>query len=160
MRTLSTANVSAGQGTAKSQPRETLERETHLGSQPSVELQDLTVVCSEGDLSSKDSHGVSCFLRKGYSILLLTASFQNTDIRKNMVVTSTSFLLGSIFPQENKCQGSVTPLACKCLISDLLSTNFLITSSQINILQAEKALSRDIFPQKLLKEHGCLVFYM
>lgn len=75
------------QGTAKSQPRETLERETLLGAQPSAELQDPTVVCSEGELSLKNSHGVACFLWKGYSILLLTTSFQNTDIRKNMVVT-------------------------------------------------------------------------
>lgn len=77
----------AGQDTAESQPRETLERETHPGAQPCAELQDLTVVCSEGDLSLRKSHGVACLLWKGCSILLFTTSFQNTDIRKNVVVT-------------------------------------------------------------------------
>lgn len=59
---------------------------------------------------------------------------------------STSFLLDSIFPKESECESPVTPLACKCLVSDLLCRNFWNTSPQTNTLQAEKVLSRDIFP--------------
>lgn len=136
----------AGQGTANSQPRETLERETILGLSP---LQNFRILL----LSAVN---VTCLQRTpmvwhvSYERVILfysTTSFQNTDIRKNMVVTFPHHPGGSIFPQESKCQDSMTPLACKCLVSDLLSTNFWITSPQTNILQAEKVLWRDIFPQ-------------
>lgn len=96
------AQPSCWAGHCQQSTKRNTRKRNNSGAQPSAELQDLTVVCSECDLSSKNSHGVACFLWKGYSILL-HYSFQNTDIRKNMVVTFPHHPGGSIFPQENKC---------------------------------------------------------